>query len=246
MTMSLISRVVDSLRPQLSAPWLQIVLAFAAIACGALIGTERERHDKPAGLRTLILVCLGAAVYTMVSFVFTTPQGDSGRVAAQIVTGVGFLGAGAIVHGGRLVSGMTTAAAVWMTAAIGIVAGAGYAVPALGTAVLVRLVLVWVEKWEIRHLGGMRTVDAEVTFDPAGGKTRLRLQYLLGQYRGIADSFSVEEASGGLRRVSLRLRLPRKHLNEFLFAVTELPEVRAIDCRESGGGGTGISGPPGR
>ena len=88
-------------------------------------------------------------------------------------------------------------------------------------------------------------MDADVTFDPASGKTRLRLQYLLGQYRGMADSFSVEEAAGGLRRVCLRLRLPRKHLNEFLFAVTELPEVRAIDCRESDGAGAGISGPPG-
>lgn len=73
------------------APWLQITLAGVAVICGAVVGVERERREKPAGLRTLVLVCLGSAVFTVVSFVFTSTSGDSGRVAAQIVTGIGFL-----------------------------------------------------------------------------------------------------------------------------------------------------------
>src|SRR5512133_73116 len=95
-----------NVRGDLGAPWLEILLALAAVLCGAIVGSERERQDKPAGLRTLILVCLGSAVFTMASYAFTSTTGDSGRVAAQIVTGVGFLGAGAIIHSRTTVSGM--------------------------------------------------------------------------------------------------------------------------------------------
>src|SRR5690349_15935008 len=71
--------------------WSAIVLPLAAIIAGGIVGSERERHQKPAGMRTLILVSLGAAIFTMSSFAFVTTTGDSGRVAAQIVTGIGFL-----------------------------------------------------------------------------------------------------------------------------------------------------------
>jgi putative Mg2+ transporter-C (MgtC) family protein len=71
-----------NLRADLCSPWLEIVLVLAAILSGAIIGTERERHDKPAGVRTLILISLGAAIFTMVSYSFVTTTGDSGRVAA--------------------------------------------------------------------------------------------------------------------------------------------------------------------
>src|SRR5439155_17523968 len=123
------------------APWVYPVLSLAAIVCGMLLGNERQRHEKPAGLRTLALVCLGSAVFTMVSFVFSTTTGDSGRVAAQIVTGIGFLGAGAILHGTGIIRGMTTAATIWAVAATGMVVGTGYAGAGLGLSLLVRLVL---------------------------------------------------------------------------------------------------------
>src|SRR5512136_1183018 len=129
--------LTQSWRGELPSPWLEVVLVFTAVCCGAIVGTERERQDKPAGLRTLILVCLGSAVFTMVSYAFTTTTGDSGRVAAQIVTGIGFLGAGAILHSRTTVSGMTTAAAIWMMAAIGITVGAGRPVAGVGLALLV-------------------------------------------------------------------------------------------------------------
>ena len=226
--------MTTSLRGVLPSPDLEIVLALTALFAGAIIGTERERHDKPAGLRTLILVCLGAAVYTMASYLFATPSGDPGRIAAQIVTGVGFLGAGAILQSGGIVSGMTTAATVWMTAAVGIVAGSGFPLSAIGAASLVRIVLVWVERWEVRHLGGMRQVSIAIVFDPANGKTRLRLQNLLGQFRGVTDSFTVDDAPDSLKKVHFELRLPRRHLNEFLNALTLLPEVHGIECNDCG------------
>jgi putative Mg2+ transporter-C (MgtC) family protein len=119
-------------------------LALAA-ALGGLIGFERELRDREAGLRTHMLVCLGSALFTIVSaygfheFLVSNDQvvrADPTRIAAQIVTGIGFLGAGAIIRQGVSVRGLTTAATLWVSAAIGIAAGAGYYPGAvLGTAV---------------------------------------------------------------------------------------------------------------
>ena len=106
--MNTLNWATHTLRDQVPSPWLAIILVLAAVVCGAIIGAEREQRDKPAGLRTLLLVCLGSALFTMVSFQFTTTTGDSGRVAAQIVTGIGFLGGGAILHSKNSVTGMTT------------------------------------------------------------------------------------------------------------------------------------------
>src|SRR6266700_2823927 len=88
--------LVGDWRALLPTPWAQITLVLVSVICGGIIGSERERREKPAGLRTLMLVCLGSALFTIAGYSFTTSTGDSGRVAAQIVTGIGFLGAGVI------------------------------------------------------------------------------------------------------------------------------------------------------
>jgi putative Mg2+ transporter-C (MgtC) family protein len=112
-----------------------------AVGLGALIGAEREVSDKPAGLRTNILICLGAALFTLVSVQLGGPRGDPARIAAQIVSGIGFLGAGAIMRAQGRVLGMTTAASIWMVAAVGMAAGAGRWQLACGGALLALLVL---------------------------------------------------------------------------------------------------------
>jgi putative Mg2+ transporter-C (MgtC) family protein len=224
----LIEMTTYSLRGWLPSPWLEILLALAAVACGAILGSEREQHYKPAGLRTLILVCLGATVFTMVSFVFTSSTGDSGRVAAQIVTGIGFLGAGAILHSRQGVSGMTTAATIWATAAIGITVGTGYPVAGLATSLLVRMVLVAVLKWEIHHLGGIQTVGIALEFDPDHGKTRIKMERLREEYRVTGQALSYDKLPDGIVRARLDLRLPRRHLREFLDELASLPGVRSI------------------
>ena len=206
----------QSLRGWLPSPWLEILLALTSVACGAILGTERERHDKPAGLRTLILVCLGATVFTIVSFAFTSTTGDSGRVAAQIVTGIGFLGAGAILHSSKGVTGMTTAATIWTTAAIGLATGAGYVVGALATSVLVRIVLVGVLKWEVHHLGGIQSVGIVISFDPDHGKTRIKMERLREEFHVTGQALAYEKLPDGIVRAQLDLRLPRRHLHEFL------------------------------
>src|ERR1700761_2702374 len=126
-----VSWLWQSLWGKLSVPLLPIVLVVFAILCGAFLGDERQQREKPAGLRTLVLVCLGATIFTMTGFAFTSATGDSGRVAAQIVTGIGFLGAGVILHGRRLVTGVTTAAVIWVAAGIGMTVGAGYPIAGL-------------------------------------------------------------------------------------------------------------------
>jgi putative Mg2+ transporter-C (MgtC) family protein len=98
---------------------------------GAAIGINRQRMHKPAGLRTLMLVCLGACTFTLMPLVYRTPGGeamttaDMSRVLQGIVGGIGFLGAGVIMHSGMRTAGITTAAAVWLTAGIGVAIGAG-------------------------------------------------------------------------------------------------------------------------
>jgi putative Mg2+ transporter-C (MgtC) family protein len=96
-----------------------------ATLLGAVLGVEREMRHKAAGLRTNLLIALGAALFTVMSIELSGPRGDPARIAAQIVTGIGFLGAGAIMRTGSGVQGLTTAATVWVNAAIGVAAGGG-------------------------------------------------------------------------------------------------------------------------
>jgi len=107
-----------------------------AAGLGAAIGIEREARRKPAGLRTNILIAVGSALFTAVSIHLGTAGATPDRVAAQIVSGIGFLGAGAILHAGRSIHGMTTAATIWVNAAIGMAAGAGqYQMASIATAI---------------------------------------------------------------------------------------------------------------
>ncbi len=104
---------------------------------GAMLGYEREKAEKPAGLRTMALVSIGAALFTIVSII-GFGSADPARVAAQIVTGIGFLGAGTIIRSGDsdTVRGLTTAASIWLTAAVGMAVGSGlYIISAVSTVV---------------------------------------------------------------------------------------------------------------
>lgn len=112
-------------------PLLRLALAATL---GALVGREREAHGRPAGLRTYILVSMGACLFTLVS-IYGFPGSDAARVAAQIVTGIGFIGAGTIIQAQSSVRGVTTAAGIWAIAAVGMAAGAGLWLLALVTGI---------------------------------------------------------------------------------------------------------------
>ena len=123
----------------------EIVMALRlllAAALGAIVGYQRERAGKPAGLRTHTLICVGAALFTIAS-IYGFSGASPAQVAAGIVAGIGFLGAGAIFHrGGGIVEGLTTAATIWAVAAIGLTAGAGlYLISAITTVVVLIVLL---------------------------------------------------------------------------------------------------------
>lgn len=113
-----------------------------AVILGGLIGTEREVHERPAGLRTHILVCVGSTLFTVISISFAGPYIDASRIAAGIVTGIGFLAAGAIFRAEKHVEGLTTAADLWVIAAVGVAIGIGYYLAAVLSTLLVFFVIV--------------------------------------------------------------------------------------------------------
>ncbi|HBD05295.1 TPA: hypothetical protein DCZ32_02445 [Candidatus Uhrbacteria bacterium] len=120
-------------------------LILAAVLCG-IIGFEREYRHKPAGIRTNALVGIGTALFTIVSISFQDLQGATGvdpsRVASTVLTGIGFIGAGTIMQSRGIVKGLTTAASIWVAAAIGMAIGMGLIVPAIIAEILVIIVLV--------------------------------------------------------------------------------------------------------
>jgi putative Mg2+ transporter-C (MgtC) family protein len=132
---------------------LKLVLA---IALGGLIGLEREASQKPAGFRTNILVCLGSAMMMSLAWGLIGTRGGTGdslaRMAAGVITGVGFLGAGTIVHARGVVAGLTTASTLWVVAGLGLLIGSGYYVPAVLMTAVVMATLVLFGKVEAAYL----------------------------------------------------------------------------------------------
>ena len=136
-----------------------------SLVIGAIIGGEREYRNKSAGLRTIILICLGSTLFTILSAKIGDATGSS-RVAANIVTGIGFLGAGAIMRSGLTISGMTTASTIWVAAALGMSVGVGefgIAFYAMILAIIVLIVFSYLQKM-LRFLN--RTIELHLTFEP--------------------------------------------------------------------------------
>ncbi len=122
---------------------------IVAALLGGLIGLEREQKHRPAGLRTNMFMCFGSAMFTMLSVFLAGPGGqDQSRIAAQIITGIGFIGAGSILHSRGGVQGLTTAATVFVVAAIGMCTGAGLMIPAALATALVVFSLLFLGVWE--------------------------------------------------------------------------------------------------
>jgi putative Mg2+ transporter-C (MgtC) family protein len=127
-----------------------------AVALGGLVGIEREASHKPAGFRTNILICLGATMVMILSELVLgevgRPGGDTTRLAAAVVTGIGFIGAGSIIQARGMIIGITTAATIWTVGILGIVIGAGYYIPAVIYTAIIMLILVTFRRIEDVHL----------------------------------------------------------------------------------------------
>lgn len=212
----------------LGAPWAHTALAVSAILCGTLIGAEREKNIKPAGLRTMILIALGSALFTMISFLLAGDDGDRGRVAAQIVSGIGFLGTGAILHDTVRIRGLTTAATIWVMAAIGMLCGVGYGGAAIGLTGAVLLLLILLTRVENRYLGPCYHTSVALVYDDDGGKTGVKVDSVLEDYRIPPSSISKALTENGMVELTLTYCNAHKHHKAFLIKFSEMPEIKSI------------------
>jgi len=114
---------------------------LVALACGGFIGLERETRGKPAGIKTAMLICFGSAAFVQSGTILAGPNVDATRVMGQVITGIGFLGAGAILTQQGQVKGMTTAATIWVTASVGVALGMGWYVRGIAWTVICVVVL---------------------------------------------------------------------------------------------------------
>ncbi len=155
--------------------WDNMVPMLVAAVAGGLVGLEREATNRPAGLRTHVLVCVGSALIMKVSLgmydlVLSTGYGvaDPGRIAAQVVSGIGFLGAGTIMREGANIRGLTTAASLWVVSGMGLAVGAGFYLQTAVAVVLVLLTLKTLSEVERRFIsrGGFHSLVVHVTDTP--------------------------------------------------------------------------------
>jgi putative Mg2+ transporter-C (MgtC) family protein len=207
---------------------LLLQLALAAVLGGA-IGVERELKGKPAGLRTNILICVGAALFTHLSLQIGGPSNPD-RIAAQIVSGVGFIGAGTILHMRGSVSGLTSAATIWVVSAIGMAAGTGLYVEALGTTLLVMAVLAglgWAEQVLGRRATGSHlTIHARPEPSPVQELQELIMRTGLEIVRSEVRRQDVDLV------IDLDLRGPQRLQMHALEAVVHHPAVRSVSTGE--------------
>jgi len=177
--------------------------ALLAIVCGGLIGVEREIKSKPAGFRTNILICLGSMLFmwlsTQVAMVVAIGRpADPGRIAAQVVAGIGFLGAGTIIQSRGRITGLTSAAMIWVVSAVGMTIGAGYSVIGVITTALVLLVLVGLGLVERRMFRRCIFNDLQIAFDDDNGRTRREIEHALRSFGRPLESFNLKHAGDHL------------------------------------------------
>lgn len=208
--------------------WEEVLRLSCAIAAGAAIGLEREIHDKPAGFRTNILICFGAALFTILSQRMAgVTGGDPARIAAQIVSGIGFLGAGAIIHLRTSVLGLTTAATIWSVASVGMAFGAGaYATGAVAVALVCAVLYVLaaaetrIARWRttvqlrLRMAGTLQDADA------------LREELLRSGVRARGWELSKQ---GGELVVQTRLTGAEEHVRMLERSLTARPQVLTLE-----------------
>jgi putative Mg2+ transporter-C (MgtC) family protein len=223
--------------PELSTLDVLLRLTVAAVLGGA-IGMEREIREREAGLRTHLLVSVGAALFTLVSayawsdWSFSTPRGivfDPTRIAAQIVTGIGFLGAGAIIRQGLTVRGLTTAATLWLVAAIGMASGAGYWEAAV-IATVGALVTLWPLRLVAhRVLQRIRPEDEQrLVVDLAGQQGAAPVLAALEGLGGRVSQFQLSE-SRDARELVLTVEFPeRMEASSVAGRLAELEHVRGV------------------
>ncbi|WP_130606685.1 MgtC/SapB family protein [Cohnella abietis] len=205
-----------------------------ALVIGGLIGLEREWGDHAAGFRTHILVCLGSALIMLLSiygfsqFAYeANVRMDPARLAAQVISGIGFLGAGTILRTGMSISGLTTAASLWVVAALGLAVGAGFYYGALLTASLVLINLFFLNKLEKLFTRKRKIIEAKLTMKDSSGQ----LQLVMGKiehYGAAIISITADSIKQDKEEPLLQLNLKLK-VEKFKKIPQLLDDLRLLD-----------------
>ncbi|MGC8642672.1 MAG: MgtC/SapB family protein [Isosphaeraceae bacterium] len=223
---------------------VELVLRLgASVLFGGAIGYERERREQPAGLRTHLLVSLASATFMIVSTQLVCFQDyakdglvhvDTSRIAANVVVGIGFLGGGAILHAGLRIRGLTTAASLWLVAAVGLASGAGMFVLALITTSISLFALVVLRYLE-RNFKGVLHIKVRITTE-GDILSRQRVQQVLAPL--CAEVLDVDYSRDQVKnrsKVHIDVRLPRHDLEEEMVKLLEgLPAVQTLRVRRLG------------
>jgi putative Mg2+ transporter-C (MgtC) family protein len=210
--------------------WYEVILRLIlAIIVGGLIGYEREYKNRPAGFRTHILVCLGATVISMIqlysiqettNMIIQYPvlasalKADIGRLGAQVITGVGFLGAGTIMHDKGSVKGLTTAASLWVVACIGLAVGLGYYFLTVASTIGVFIILVSLKQVEVHFFQKAKIQKLEVQYINKVELVTHMEEYFSSKNIKVQNiEFEIEEDEDALYKTSLYTILAPRHIN---------------------------------
>ena len=224
--------------------WDMLIRLLVATACGGVVGIERGKKNRPAGFRTYILVCVGAAL-TMILSAYMVQMyplwhenapallaSDVSRFGAQVINGIGFLGAGTIIiTGNQQVKGMTTAAGLWASACMGLAIGAGFYIGALVGCTLIIATTALFSKLEALILSRSRNINLYVEMENIDGLTKI-MECLRDRSVRVYDVEFVKEKSSDTKRSSavLSLKLPPKSSHAVLItAIASIEAVRTIE-----------------
>ncbi len=228
--MESIQQIIQRLGGELSGmiPAAIVRLAVAAIL-GGVIGLERELRHKPAGLRTNMFICFGAAMFTILSDALASEHpGDHTRIAAQIIPGIGFIGAGSILHARGSVTGLTTAATLFVVASVGMAAGGGLYLTAAFATVLILLSLSLLGQFERR----MSLKSVQIAYEVAGPGTETLLaelnRILEGQHQTMEDVHAA--TVDGHSRLVFSVEAPQTEHNELEVLLHRSSVFSSVKC----------------
>jgi putative Mg2+ transporter-C (MgtC) family protein len=198
-----------------------------AVVFGGLIGLERESHGRPAGFRTHILVSLGSTLVMMISTYglgTISTDYDPGRIAAQVISGIGFLGAGTIMREGANIRGLTTAASLWAVAGIGLAVGIGMYYAAAAATILVVITLIYLNKFELgHHSHTIRLTTSDKINQMAA------VISVLTHYGVSINQIMVNNHLDGLVVIEININASRKHqLHELIHKLNELEGISRV------------------
>jgi putative Mg2+ transporter-C (MgtC) family protein len=210
--------------PSIASIALKFVLAAIL---GGVIGIEREIRDKPAGLRTNILICVGSTLFMSISTkVAAMLGGDPTRIAAQIISGIGFLGAGAVLHSHGFVLGLTTAATIWVVAGVGMAIGSGMYTVAVFTTVMSLITLYFLSFIEDKIQGRKSYSYALVVTDL--NQALASINRVLQESSVAAASFNFKKKAGHYR-VWFNLLIPRETNLKIIQRLSAIPEITEVE-----------------